>query len=118
MAASGSGSLWPVALSKEGDDRLVIAWSDGHRSVYTWKHLRENCPCASCREERAQPPDPFRILKPSELVPRPPLAPVAVAPVGRYGYKITWNDGHDPGIYTLENLRELCQCPQCRPSSS
>ena len=92
MSAPGSAPLVPVALSKEGPDRLVIEWNDGHRSVYAWKHLRDNCPCASCREERAKPPDPFRILKPNELV---PLAPVALSPVGRYAYKIIWSDGHN-----------------------
>jgi DUF971 family protein len=25
-----------------------------------------------------------------------------------------WNDGHDTGLYTLEYLRELCECPLCR----
>jgi DUF971 family protein len=115
MPASSSGPLMPVALRKEGDDRLLIEWTDGHRSVCTWKHLRDNCPCAGCREERQKPPDPFRILKPAELV---PLKPVAMSPVGRYAYKIVWSDGHDSGIYTLENLRALCQCPECRPARS
>ena len=104
-------SLTPVALRKEGAEGLAIDWNDGHKSVYSWKHLRDNCPCASCREERGKPPDPFRILKPNELV---PLSPVAIQPVGRYAYKITWSDGHDTGIFTLENLRELCQCDECR----
>ena len=101
----------PTALSKEGDDRLVIAWSDGHRSVHPWAHLRAQCPCAGCREERTQPPDPFRVLKPSELV---PLRPTAITPVGYYAYRITWSDGHDAGLYTLEHLRQLCQCDQCK----
>jgi DUF971 family protein len=113
MPAPGPGSVSPVALKKEGDDRLVIEWSDGHRSVYTWTHLRAHCPCAGCREERLQPPDPFRILKPEELG-KGPLRPAAMTPVGYYAYKITWNDGHDTGLYTLEILRELCQCPECR----
>jgi DUF971 family protein len=113
MTAPRPEVLMPVALSREGADRLVIQWSDGHRSVYAWKHLRANCPCAGCREERQQPPDPFRILKPSELVPPPPLAPVQMVPVGRYAYKIVWNDGHDTGLFTFEDLRELCQCPSC-----
>jgi len=100
-----------VALSKEGLERLLIEWNDGHRSVYTWQHLRNNCPCAGCREEREKPPDPFRILKPSELV---PLAPTSMPRVGRYAYKIVWSDGHDTGLYTLEHLRSLCQCSQCQ----
>ena len=111
MSAPGPGPLTPVALSKEGDDRLVIQWGDGHRAVYPWAHLRTECPCAGCREERQKPPDPFRVLKPGELA---PLRPLRMDPVGRYAYKITWSDGHDSGIYTLEHLRALCQCAQCR----
>ncbi len=111
MSASGAGPLLPVKLSKEGDDRLVIEWNDGHRGVYRWQHLRNNCPCASCREERDKPPDPFRVLKPNELA---PLAPTAMPRVGHYAYKIVWSDGHDAGIYTLENLRALCECGQCQ----
>jgi DUF971 family protein len=118
MSSSSPESVRPVALTKEGADRLAIDWSDGHRSWYTWTHLRKHCPCASCREEGSQPADPFRILKPGELAPRPPLAPVAMTPVGHYAYKITWNDGHDTGIFTLENLRALCQCPTCMGSQS
>jgi DUF971 family protein len=95
-----------MAIRREGPDRLVIEWSDGVVTSYTWQQLRKNCPCAGCREEREKPPDPFRILKPEELV---PLAPVSMTPVGRYAYKITWSDGHDTGIYTLEFLRELGQ---------
>jgi DUF971 family protein len=110
MSALVPGPLTPVALSKDDTGRLVIDWNDGHRSVYAWTHLRANCPCAGCREDREKPPDPFRILKPSELA---PLAPVAMTRVGRYAYKIVWSDGHDTGIFTLEHLRELCQCPEC-----
>ena len=117
MPASRPEALRPVSLRKEGDDGFVIEWNDAHRSTYTWKHLRDHCPCASCRGEHDLAPDPFHILKPSELVPRPPLAPVSITPVGYYAYKFVWNDGHDTGLYTLENLRELCQCPQCRPTT-
>jgi DUF971 family protein len=106
-------SFRPTALRKEGDDRLVIDWSDGHQSVHSWNRLRAECPCATCREERLKPPDPFRILSPGE-VSAGPLRPVAVEPLGHYAYKITWSDGHDSGIFTLENLRGLCECPACK----
>jgi DUF971 family protein len=111
MSAPESGPPTPVSVTKDGPERLLIQWNDGHRGEYAWKHLRAHCPCASCREEREKPPDPFRILKPSELV---PLAAVGMPRVGRYAYKIVWSDGHDTGIYTLEHLRSLCQCPQCQ----
>jgi DUF971 family protein len=110
MAAPGTPPLTPTSIEKDGPDRLAISWNDGHRSVYAWSHLRANCPCASCREEREKPPDPFRILKPAELA---PLAAVGMPRVGRYAYKIVWSDGHDTGIYTLEHLRALCQCAEC-----
>src|SRR5436309_15596712 len=108
MSASRSDPLVPTALSKEGTERLVIQWNDGHRSVYTWKHLRDHCPCAACLEDRKKPPDPFRLLKPNELV---PLAPVGMPRVRHYAYKIVWYDGHDTGLYTHEHHRALCQCP-------
>lgn len=101
----------PVSLSKDGDDRLIIQWDDGHRGVYAWTHLRYECPCATCTDERAKPPDPFRVLKPSELL---PLKPLSITPMGHYAYKISWSDGHDTGIYTLEHLRSICQCPECQ----
>ncbi len=98
---------WPKALRREGDC-LVIEWSDGFVGSITWKALRDACPCAGCREERQKPADPFRLLKPEELV---PLAPVSMPRVGRYAYKVVWSDGHDTGIFTLEHLRQLCQAP-------
>lgn len=94
----------PVKLSREGDDFLVIDWNDGQRTRSRWTDLRKHCPCAGCREEREQPPDPFRILKPSELA---PLKPVRIEPVGTYAYRIVWSDGHDAGLFTLEHLRAL-----------
>ena len=111
MTVAGSDPVLPVALSKEGDDRLIIEWNDGHRSVYPWAYLRQQCPCAGCREERAQPPNPLRVLTPQEAK---PLQPLAMMPVGHYAYQITWSDGHDSGIFTLEHLRALCQCPDCQ----
>ena len=103
-------ALRPIALKKKGDDRLIIEWNDGHRSEFQWAHLRKACPCAGCKEEREQPIDPFRVLKPSEIA---PLRPVSISPVGYYAYKIVWSDGHDAGLFTLEHLRALCECPQC-----
>ena len=41
---------------------------------------------------------------------------VELAPVGNYAVQPTFSDGHDSGIFTLENLRALCQCPKCRPA--
>jgi len=29
-----------------------IAWADGHASHFDFAYLRENCPCATCNDER------------------------------------------------------------------
>lgn len=105
MASSGPNPPQPLALRREGDC-LVIEWTDGLVGRIPWVRLRNACPCAACREERDQPPDPFRLLEPRELL---PLAPVSMPRVGRYAYKIVWSDGHDSGIYTLEQLRQLSE---------
>jgi DUF971 family protein len=97
--------LLPRALRRDGD-RLIIEWNDGFTGAIPWKALRDACPCAACKDEREKPANPFRILKPNELL---PLAPASMPRVGRYAYKIVWIDGHDTGIFTLEHLRQLCQ---------
>ncbi|MFO0928676.1 MAG: DUF971 domain-containing protein [Gemmataceae bacterium] len=113
MASSSPDQPLPVALRRDGDS-LVIEWSDGLVGRVSWTRLRAACPCAGCREERDQPADPFRILKPEELL---PLAPVSMPRVGRYAYKLVWSDGHDSGIYTLELLRQLSQPTADRPTT-
>lgn len=96
----------PTALKRQGDDKLLIEWSDGQRRIYTWAELRDACPCAGCRDERSRP-------KPETLLPvlspeqAQPPRPTAMKPVGRYAYQIHWNDGHSSGIYTFEYLRQL-----------
>jgi len=106
-----SSAVLPVAVRRDGG-KLRIEWSDGLVCLYPWAFLRENCPCATCRERRQAPPDPFRILQPNEML---PLEAVAMPRVGLYAYKIVWSDGHDTGIYTVEFLRELGLRPECIP---
>lgn len=95
----------PVSLKREGEG-LKIEWSDGATTFTTWRHLRANCPCATCIEERAKPADPFRVLSAQEVAAGDPT-PVTMRPVGLYAYQIAWNDGHDSGIYPLDQLRKL-----------
>ena len=100
-----ANELRPLSLKREGDG-LKIEWTDGLTTVVPWQKLRSHCPCASCNEERAKPPDPFRILTPQEVAAGAP-APVAMVPIGHYAYQIRWNDGHDTGIYPIDLLRAL-----------
>lgn len=121
----------PVVLRRVGETGLVIEWSDGHRSEYRWRWLRENCPCATCREQHhaaaregntgpATPSSSGRIslaVVRSGEVAGSPYQAVSVTPVGRYAYKIVWADGHDTGIYSFELLRQLCECAVCRSAN-
>jgi DUF971 family protein len=97
--------LKPTTLRREGDG-LRIEWTDGASTFVTWRKLRSNCPCATCNDERGKPVNPFRVLSPQEVAAGPP-SPVAMKPVGQYAYQITWNDGHNTGIYTTDALRNL-----------
>jgi DUF971 family protein len=96
----------PRSISRVARGGIEIEWSDGVRSGYTPRLLRDACPCATCRERRAQPSPPvlLPVLSPEEVA---PLAIVGMKPVGQYAYAIDFSDGHSSGIYALDYLREL-----------
>jgi len=98
--------LFPTALARSEDNRLVITWSDGQRRVYRPRELREACPCATCREKRSQPVDPLA-LPTLSVAATQPLSITAMEPVGNYAYAIRFSDGHDTGIFAFSLLREL-----------
>jgi len=82
-----------------------IEWKDGHRSHYTFRFLRDACPCALCDDERGksgrEPGEP------------PGLSPGAL-PLFKEAIKFHWNDGHELGIYSWQFLRDYCPCEQCK----
>ena len=97
---------------------MEIEWKDGHRSVYTFKFLRDACPCALCEDERTKagrkPGEPEK--PPPGTLPmfKPAIKALAAEPVGKYALKFTWNDNHDLGLYSCAFLREVCPCEECR----
>ena len=99
--------LRPTKLELLSGDRLLIEWNDGQRHEITFGELRSGCPCATCREKRAAPPEPAGLLPVLSQAEARPLAILGMRPVGNYAYSIAFSDGHDTGIYTLEFLREL-----------
>jgi DUF971 family protein len=99
----------PTKLELAGPDRLRITWSDGHLREYPIRELRDNCPCATCREKRKTPlasPALFPIISESDIR---PLRITGMQPVGNYAYSIEFSDGHNTGIYTLESLHTMGQ---------
>jgi len=98
--------IYPTALERTPDNRLLISWSDGQRLVYRMRELRDACPCATCREKRSQPADPFALPVLKEVQTQP-LTITGMEPLGNYAYSIQFSDGHDTGIFAFDLLRQL-----------
>lgn len=97
--------LKPLSIKRDGNG-LAIQWSDGLQATIPFNVLRQQCPCATCNDQRQKPPDLFRILSDKDLLAANP-EPRQMLPRGHYAYQIVWKDGHDTGIYTIDFLRQL-----------
>ena len=97
----------PTQLRPASLFELAATWGDGHESLYPVRSLRLACKCAGCVHELTGEP----VLDPASV----PLdvRPTQIDPVGRYGIRIVWSDGHDTGILTFRHLRALCPCEEC-----
>ena len=86
------------------EQRLSIEWVDGKCSEYSLDELRRQCPCATCRTERAEKDqNPLKILKSDPTGVRVTSAGL----VGNYAIKFRWSDGHDTGIFEFRALRAM-----------
>lgn len=109
-------TYYPVEIQRNANGRLRILWDDGHESFYAYADVRKTCPCATCREQRAQQQsNPFQVL--TTVTPLD-VEPVHLSPMGHYALNIEWSDGHHTGIYPWSMLRALCACAQCTATSS
>ena len=96
----------PTNLSLNELGELVIDWSSSGKRTYLVTELRDNCPCATCREKRKEEPT-SPLLPVLSIEETQPLKIASMRPVGSYAYSIAFSDGHDSGIYTLEHLLQL-----------
>ncbi|MSR45676.1 MAG: DUF971 domain-containing protein [Planctomycetes bacterium] len=99
--------LAPTNLFQADDVTLGVTWSDGHESRYAVRDLRLACPCAHCIQEWTG-----EVMVKPELIPAD-VRPLELEPVGNYGLRVQWSDGHATGIYTYERLRSFCGCATC-----
>lgn len=95
----------PVKVELTSPEELRIQWSDGVVCQYPVAELRKRCPCATCREKRQQ--QTKTLLPVLSLEETAPTRIQEMRPVGNYAYSITFSDGHDTGIYSLEFLRSF-----------
>lgn len=104
--STSPASIRVLLTSGEG---VRIDWEDSHHSEYTFDYLREKCPCASCRERKAQGMGETLLPIYKERV-----RAVRAQPVGNYAVQFAFSDGHATGIYSFEYFREICPCTDCR----
>ena len=100
-------TVQPQQLQMTDPETLQITWDDGQIRNYRVRELRDNCPCATCHEQRKVPPAPPTALPVITAAEAQPLRIAKMEPIGRYAYAIHFSDGHDTGLFTLESLREL-----------
>ena len=93
-----------------------ITWADGHSSHFDFAYLRDQCPCATCNDERGK-----KDVLTTMNLPSSPLLPMykpkpraqGATQVGNYAVQISFTDGHSTGIFSYEYLRTLCPCEEC-----
>lgn len=84
----------PVDIKVKQKDRiLAITYEDGRHQLLDFKTVRRNSPSAENRNQAAENCEEVMI--------------VGIEPVGNYGIKIAFDDGHDTGIYRFDFLASL-----------
>lgn len=101
---------------RNSDQELVIEWADGHQSIYPLFGLRKNCPCVTCRGGHGRMNSFDRSL--FFVQPNQYFEVESIHQIGNHAIQITWNDGHNTGMYQWETLRELCPCEECFPEQA
>ncbi len=100
MAGLTPGAPTPTALTLHGRSRVLeIAFSDGASFRIPFELLRVYSPSA---EVQGHGPGQETLQTGKREV-----GVVALEPVGHYGVKPVFSDGHDTGIYTWDYLYDL-----------
>jgi DUF971 family protein len=107
VLTSPEQSVTPAEIRKQGEERIVIRWQDGHTSTFGARLLRGRCPCAQCVSEATGQ----RLVSEEHIPPGVTIA--AARTVGNYALHFSFSDGHTTGIYSFEYLRRICPCEEC-----
>jgi DUF971 family protein len=103
-----AASTTPTQVSVDTADQVItISWADDQTSVYPMDGLRRACPCAKCHGGHGTGYDLQAAAEGLDAEPDREWTEVRVETVGSYGLRITWDDGHNDGIYAWKRLRAL-----------
>ncbi len=101
----------PKRIQRISATELNVVWHDGHTGRYTMRRLRDECPCAVCRAGKTEGDGVLLpIFDEKKYILR------GINLVGTYAVQLSWEDGHNTGIYRYEYLRSLCECGECAES--
>ena len=89
------------------NDLLLVSFSDQSETMVPLQVLRERCPCASCEGETDALGNLYK--GPEQKLTALSFQVSGIQPVGYYGIRPFWKDGHNTGIYTGEKLKALSQ---------
>ena len=84
---------------------LLVKWTDDSETVIPLNTLRDNCPCASCSGETDVLGNIYK--GPTLKMNKNSYRIMSINPVGYYGIRPIWTDGHNTGIYTFNLLKSL-----------
>ena len=100
MTTDDSAIVTPVKIEPLAEE-LVISWSNQDKSVYKYRDLRFQCPCALCVDENTGK----RVIKLASV--HDDTIIVDWIFVGRYALQFLWSDAHETGIYPYTMLLRL-----------
>ena len=94
--------MHPAKIKLVENKDLLIIWDNERQDILNLKMLREFCPCAICLAERDNQSKMYiPIFAENQVTVR------SINQVGKYAIQITWNDGHNTGIYEYTFLKNL-----------
>ncbi|MBN4081271.1 DUF971 domain-containing protein [Caldithrix abyssi] len=87
------------------NDFLLVSFSDKSEAMIALETLRKHCPCASCEGEKDALGHLYK--GPAQVFTEASFQISGLQPVGYYGLRPFWKDGHTTGIFTGELLKKL-----------
>lgn len=94
----------PTTIKLIEKKKLLIIWDDKSESLLDLRELRKRCPCATCLAERDKQSKMYIPLFADNQV-----TVKSINQVGNYAVQITWNDGHNTGIYEYNFLKNFSE---------
>jgi DUF971 family protein len=96
--------MHPTKIKLIEKKKLLIIWDDGNDSQLELRDLRKRCPCATCLAERDKQSKMYIPLFAENQV-----TLKSINQVGNYAVQLTWNDGHNTGIFEYNFLKKFSE---------